>query len=186
MKGLSLTQPWGFAVVHLGKMIENRRWNTNFRGDFFIHASAGLGRRVDFSDSCESIRDVLTSDPLTEERWHRFRDEHLDIRLVDGDAVFLPRGSIQRGGIIGIATLAQVIPPCRAVPCNSKRPAMRTLFASPCPHRWHAPMQFGFRLENIRPTTFVPFKGALSFFEVPDDVARKALGQATTKDEVHL
>lgn len=32
MKGLSLRQPWAWAVVHAGKTIENRRWNTSFRG----------------------------------------------------------------------------------------------------------------------------------------------------------
>ena len=28
MKALSLRQPWAWAVVHAGKSIENRRWNT--------------------------------------------------------------------------------------------------------------------------------------------------------------
>jgi hypothetical protein len=32
VKGLSLRQPWAWAVVHAGKTIENRRWNTSFRG----------------------------------------------------------------------------------------------------------------------------------------------------------
>jgi len=39
MKALSLKQPWGWAVVEAGKWIENRKWNTNFRGKFLIHVS---------------------------------------------------------------------------------------------------------------------------------------------------
>lgn len=38
MKDLSLKQPWAEL------MIETRKWNTNFRGKFYIHAS----KNVDF------------------------------------------------------------------------------------------------------------------------------------------
>ena len=43
MKCLSLRQPWAWAVVHAGKSVENRRWNTNFRGEFLIHAAVWPG-----------------------------------------------------------------------------------------------------------------------------------------------
>lgn len=39
MKALSLKQPFAELVVEGKKKIELRNWNTNFRGDFFIHAS---------------------------------------------------------------------------------------------------------------------------------------------------
>lgn len=39
MRALSLTQPWAWLVIHGGKDIENRRWNTSYRGRFFVHAS---------------------------------------------------------------------------------------------------------------------------------------------------
>ena len=38
MKALSIKQPWVYAILYLGKNIENRSWNTNFRGEFLIHA----------------------------------------------------------------------------------------------------------------------------------------------------
>ena len=38
MKALSLTQPMAWAIFH-GKPIENRNWNTHFRGRFMVHAS---------------------------------------------------------------------------------------------------------------------------------------------------
>lgn len=39
MKTLSLKQPWAELVVSGKKKIELRKWNTNFRGEFLIHAS---------------------------------------------------------------------------------------------------------------------------------------------------
>ncbi len=38
MKALSLTQPMAWAIFH-GKDVENRTWNTKFRGRFYVHAS---------------------------------------------------------------------------------------------------------------------------------------------------
>lgn len=42
MKALTLRQPWAWMVVHGGKLIENRTWNTSFRGRFLIHAAKGM------------------------------------------------------------------------------------------------------------------------------------------------
>src|SRR4051812_12224493 len=38
MKALSIRQPWAHAIVSLGKDVENRSWNTTFRGAVLIHA----------------------------------------------------------------------------------------------------------------------------------------------------
>jgi hypothetical protein len=39
---LSLKQPWAFAVLCLGKDVENRTWRSRFRGRVVIHASKTL------------------------------------------------------------------------------------------------------------------------------------------------
>jgi len=39
MKALSLKQPFAELILEGKKKIELRKWNTNFRGEFFIHAS---------------------------------------------------------------------------------------------------------------------------------------------------
>jgi hypothetical protein len=39
MKSLSLKQPYAELVVSGKKTIELRKWNTNFRGEFLVHAS---------------------------------------------------------------------------------------------------------------------------------------------------
>jgi hypothetical protein len=42
-RALSVKQPWAWAIVHAGKMTENRTWPTKYRGPLFIHA----GQRED-------------------------------------------------------------------------------------------------------------------------------------------
>ena len=39
MKTLSLKQPWAELILQCKKKIEIRKWNTEFRGEFLIHAS---------------------------------------------------------------------------------------------------------------------------------------------------
>lgn len=38
MKALSIRQPWAWLIVNGYKDIENRNWETNFRGPFLVHA----------------------------------------------------------------------------------------------------------------------------------------------------
>ena len=40
MKALSIRQPWAWLIVNGYKDIENRSWNTKFRGPVLIHASS--------------------------------------------------------------------------------------------------------------------------------------------------
>jgi len=39
MRALSVRPPWWWAILHLGKDIENRSWPTKFRGRILLHAS---------------------------------------------------------------------------------------------------------------------------------------------------
>lgn len=45
MKAISIMQPWAYAILHLGKDIENRTWFTHYRGPLLVHA----GKRIDTS-----------------------------------------------------------------------------------------------------------------------------------------
>jgi hypothetical protein len=42
MKALSIAQPWAECIVGRGKNVENRTWNTKYRGYFALHASAAI------------------------------------------------------------------------------------------------------------------------------------------------
>ena len=45
MKCLSLRQPYAELLVSGKKTIELRKWNTNFRGKFLIHASKNVNKK---------------------------------------------------------------------------------------------------------------------------------------------
>ena len=42
MKALSLRQPFAELILLGKKKIELRKWNTKFRGEFYIHAARGI------------------------------------------------------------------------------------------------------------------------------------------------
>lgn len=45
MKALSINQPWAYLITHGHKCVENRDWDTRYRGEFLIHA----GKTIDHS-----------------------------------------------------------------------------------------------------------------------------------------
>lgn len=59
MKALSINQPWAWAIVNGYKGVENRDWDTKFRGDFLIHA----GKRFD-DGGWDWIKDHFPHIPL--------------------------------------------------------------------------------------------------------------------------
>ena len=44
MKALSIRQPWAELILQGKKTIEVRKWNTKFRGKFYIHASKNFDK----------------------------------------------------------------------------------------------------------------------------------------------
>jgi hypothetical protein len=45
---LSIRAPWAWLILYGGKNIENRMWNTGYRGRFLIHAS-GSAKEIEYS-----------------------------------------------------------------------------------------------------------------------------------------
>ena len=86
-EALSIRQPWAWLIANGYKGIENRSWNTTFRGEFFIHASKRMTRK-EYQD-CQRFIDLLARDC----------------------SIFLPpivlpkKEDLQYGGIIGAATI---------------------------------------------------------------------------------
>lgn len=132
MKALSLTQPWAWLVIHGGKNIENRRWNTKLRGEFLIHAAKDFP--VD-----QYNKAIVTA------------------MGIPGTPELPPPYDIPCGGIVGIASLVDVIPPSDLGEAYQGPP-------------WHFPDQYGLVLEDVHELPFVPCKGALSFWSVPPNV----------------
>lgn len=58
MKALSIRQPWAWFVAQGLKPLENRNWETQFRGEFLIHASGGMTKA-----ECEDCFDLVRQIP---------------------------------------------------------------------------------------------------------------------------
>lgn len=52
---LSLYPEWAWAIMHAGKVVENRSWRTSYRGTLLIHASAKRSSH----EALESARSLL-------------------------------------------------------------------------------------------------------------------------------
>lgn len=117
---LSIRQPWAWLIVHGFKNIENRTWKypPKFLGEFLIHASSGMTR-----------------------------DEYDDVEhfLVGSNVELPPYENLERGGIVGMANLVDVVK-------ESKSP-------------WFFG-ELGFVLEGMKPLPFMQCKGQLGFFDV--------------------
>lgn len=124
MKALSIRQPWAWAILYAGKNIENRTWNTTHRGDFLIHAGSALDE--------EAFR-LMQLYPIP------------NVKLPERD-------EFPRGGIVGQATLIDVMRP-----------------GSPMTVPWYEG-EYGFVLTHARALPFRPLKGKLNFFEVDYDL----------------
>lgn len=89
MRALSLTQPWAWLVVHGGKHVENRLWNTKFRGRFVIHAARAM----------------------TAEQYECAKILALRVGGTELTGRMPPPGELERGGIVGVAELVHVLFP---------------------------------------------------------------------------
>lgn len=59
MKALSILQPWAWLIVNGHKDIENRTWQTRFRGELLIHAGKKWGREQ--REDLEAVRQAFPS-----------------------------------------------------------------------------------------------------------------------------
>jgi len=133
---LSLTQPWAWLVVSRPgdhwKNIENRKKgfsHKSFRGDFFVHAAKKCTRQ-DYADCID---------------WCSARFGFDFHKEVPG------RLSLEKGCIIGIANIYDVVPPT-STPDD--------------PPSWHMEDQYGFLLRDRAEVPFVGCLGMLGFWRV--------------------
>jgi ASCH domain len=163
VKALSLRQPWAWAILHAGKRIENRRWNTKYRGPVLLHAAKG-GDEAEFRDAFCWMVDAGV----------------LPISSVPSRSMAL--GLMPRGGIVGRARIVDVIRPwCPELRVGGEPPGappFRSTLAKFYPagvdHRWHIPDQFGFVLSEVEPLPFVPLNGMFGLFDVDESLIEGA------------
>lgn len=85
---LSLRQPWLWAIFELGKTVENRRWNTKYRGPVWLHAAKGCTR-----DEASTALMWMYSRALMD--WRQWPG------LV----------AVERGGVCGVADIFDIVAP---------------------------------------------------------------------------
>jgi hypothetical protein len=153
-KAISLTRPWGFIIRELGKRIENRSWETEYRGPIFLHSS----KKMTLTDWYAAHDFVAHFDPEGASRIPKPKSVELD------------RESQM---IFATATLVDIILPKFQVP---RRLQQRRGFAAWLERQrvWYMGA-FGFVLEDLEPTVFTPCSGLLGLWDVPPDVAARAL-----------
>lgn len=139
MKALSGRQPWWWAIMHAGKRIENRSWNTRYRGPILLHAAKGCTNYELEVDLCWMLERKL----IRYEQW-----PGLD--------------RVERGGIVGRARIVDVIP--KMWPPHDGFQTARRHGADP---RWWMQDQYGFVLADVEALPFRAWPGALGLFDVP-------------------
>ena len=78
MKALSLKQPFAELILQGRKTIELRKWNTNFRGEFLIHASKIPDQQAMKKFNFKSLPtgQILGKATLTEVKKYKNQEEH--------------------------------------------------------------------------------------------------------------
>jgi len=86
MKAISIRQPWSWLIINGWKPVENRTWETKFRGDIQIHAAKGC-TQAEYDDAVAFVRGF-------------------DKVLAAG---IPPLNRLEKGGIIGIVRITDCV-----------------------------------------------------------------------------
>jgi len=155
MRALTVKQPWAFAIVHLGKDVENRNWEPPRRilgQRIAIHA----GKSFDH-DGLQWIREMLQN---------------------DGDSALLKKletARFERGAIIGTSILGGWAAEMGGGAIRFVTPAPdrgygRRLVGS----RWAAREQYQWEMARVEALPEPVFcRGALSLWTIPEDSMRQ-------------
>lgn len=87
---LSIRQPWAWAIMQIGKDIENRSWETLYRGPVAVHAAKGC-TRYEYDDFIRTVHTVSLT--------HPFPAGAVVPRLID----------LPRGGIVGTVEIVDCV-----------------------------------------------------------------------------
>jgi hypothetical protein len=166
MKAISLTQPWATLVAISAKRYETRSWQTKYRGEIAIHASAGFP--IDARRLCIPPLGMGYVGPFSA----ALATAGLKGPVADGNRI--STGQLPLGAIIAVLTLVDITP-------------TGTLFS---PHSLpdsgvneeefgdYSPGRFAWGLTNVRALKEpVPCKGSLSLWLVPPHVEAKVRAQ---------
>ncbi|GAA3591258.1 hypothetical protein [Streptomyces osmaniensis] len=155
VRGLTIKQPWAFAIAEGFKTVENRSRRTNYRGQLLIHA----GRAVDHAINIVSYsRDAaIRFDELGGRSNYWDAREHIPSQIVSSPPVGL--------ALSGVIAIAQLVGCHQAV--------------DGCCSPWGFPDQWHWELTDVQPLMrAVPRAGALGLWK-PDVELMAAVSAAS-------
>lgn len=158
MKALSLTRPWCWIIEHLGKRIENRTWNTDYRGPVLLHSSKTMTRKY----------------------WYEAHD-FVTERFGWCNAQRIPKPSdpkLVKSAIVLVAELVDVIEPGWKFPrsfqlADDTADMVRTPWILE-QKRWYMG-EFAFVLRYVTPTNVVPCNGTHKLWTPSRELVSAAL-----------
>jgi activating signal cointegrator 1 len=152
MNLMTITQPWASLIAVGAKRIETRDWRTWYRGELAIHAAKGLDG-IFKGAKTEHLVEQCAAPPFAE-----VLAEH-----------GLTAGSLPRGAVVAIATLAR---------CTEMQPASIDKLARTNPREhafgWYRTGRFAWVLEDVR-LLRAPYqlRGQQYLWPVPDADAQE-------------
>lgn len=104
MRVLSIQQPWVYAMLNLGKRIENRSWGTDYRGPIALHATKPVNRYELYFDlgTCYRCCDGKLYNGSSEDPGYVPFINELSLKLV-------PKISKYQPSILAVADLVDVV-----------------------------------------------------------------------------
>lgn len=149
MKALSIRQPWAWCILYAGKTIENRCWRPEH--PLMLQAWNILKKRGYTEILIHASKGMTLAEYV----------DCLDLCHAISRKEPFPSGltlpkpeDLPRGGIVGRATLTGIVNASESL-----------WFAGPV----------GLVLHKAKPCKFIPRRGQLGFFEVPDELVQEAL-----------
>lgn len=177
MKAISVRQPWAFAIIHLGKDVENREWRypPKYRGPLLVHAAKGCTREEYESAALTMAMNRFAAPRATGEKLPVRGGIIGRVELVDARPTTRMGHSLGRGATCALCGWK---PPAR-----NESPAAREYYEAVAPHcpnenRWGIPGQLGIILAKAESLLFIPWKGELGVFEVDEKALAVALEAA--------
>jgi hypothetical protein len=146
MKAISLTQPWAALVVLGEKGIETRSWPTSVRGRVAIHAAKSFPMLARHACLVSPFKEVLAQ--------HGFSSPK------DLEGTF--------GAIIGSAELVE----CRRFTGDRDEVLREAAKTYESAFGDFSIGRYGFVLKDAWPCKHYPIRGALGFWDVPDEAVR--------------
>lgn len=147
LRALTIQQPWAWAIAAGEKTVENRRWQTHYRGPIVIHAGVGVGTRRHHDETVSRVAELSGYTVETVRRLSELRGHIIAVARLDdvcGESLYRGR-------------MSPLLCDCGLWAMSQDRHFKLT--------------------NVRRLTTPIPAKGALNLWRVSDDAQAQIAGQ---------